>query len=133
MRKIYCKRSCCSIRFEDENVIASHVEDVSNSYEEDVSSKHVENTNVQAKRRRGRQHTWKEWKVLEDDPGVLFNINSGEVKKAKRNEINNWNENKVFEEVEDHGQRTISMRWRVTKKKNGKIQIKTGSKRILRT
>ncbi|CAB4057716.1 unnamed protein product [Lepeophtheirus salmonis] len=60
--------------------------------------------------------TWKEWTVVEDQHEVLFYIKFGEVKSAKRIEINHWKENKVFEEVEDHGERTISTRWMVTEK-----------------
>ena len=45
---------------------------------------------------------------------ILFN--STEVAKAKEDEIQNWMNNDVFEEVEDTGQRTISVRWVITEK-----------------
>ncbi|CAB4061149.1 unnamed protein product [Lepeophtheirus salmonis] len=48
------QRNVVEARIEDENVIASHIEDVSNSNGEGVSTKHGEITNVQVKIRRGR-------------------------------------------------------------------------------
>ncbi|CAB4060265.1 unnamed protein product [Lepeophtheirus salmonis] len=47
------QRNVVEARIEDENAIASHVEDISNSNEKDVSSKHDENPNVGDKRKRG--------------------------------------------------------------------------------
>ncbi|CAB4063626.1 unnamed protein product [Lepeophtheirus salmonis] len=126
VHNIYGRRqiNVMKARIEDENGITSHVEDedVSNSNEENVSRKHE-----LAKPMEDIGDTWKEWKVVEDDHEVLFNINSGEMKNAKRNEINNWKENKVFEEVEDHSQRTISTRWVVTEKMMATLRMFAGT------
>ena len=71
--------------------------------------------------------TVKGWDYLED---VLINNitepeNSIEILKAKMNEFENWKDHKVFEEVENEGQRVISVRWVITKKnKDQKLTYK---------
>ena len=45
--------------------------------------------------------------------------NSDKVMTAKEMEQKNWEENKVYEEVEDVGQHAIPMRWVVTEKLEG--------------
>ena len=47
-------------------------------------------------------------------------FNKASVKSAKEKEIQNWNDNHVYEEVEDKGQKVTSSRWVITEKiKNG--------------
>ncbi|CAB4064714.1 unnamed protein product [Lepeophtheirus salmonis] len=70
------QRNVMEASIEDENVIASHVEDenvsnineedVSNSYEEDFSSKHSKNPNVKVKRQRGRPECLQKTKKVKD-------------------------------------------------------------------
>ena len=50
----------------------------------------------------------------EVESAVLYN--SDEVGKAKESEIQNWISNDVFEEVEDHGQSALTVRWVITEK-----------------
>ena len=72
--------------------------------------------------------TIKDWDYLEEE--VLVNNitesdNSIEILKAKINEFENWKDHKVFEGVENEGQRIISVRWVITKKnKNQKLSYK---------
>ena len=69
----------------------------------------------------------KDWDCLEE---VLINTitepdNSIEIFRAKMNEFENWKDHKVFEEVENEGQRVISVRWVITKKnKDQKLTYK---------
>ena len=72
--------------------------------------------------------TVKDWDYLEEEV-VVNNItesdNSIEILKAKINEFENWKDHKVFEEVENEGQRVISVRWVINKKnKNQKLSYK---------
>ena len=54
---------------------------------------------------------------------VLFT--NAEVAEAQEKELETWIENDVFEEIEDRGQRTISVRWIITEKtKNDQIVTK---------
>ena len=57
---------------------------------------------------------------LEEEEVPINNItesdNSIEMFKAKMNEFENWKDHKVFEEVENEGQRVILVRWVITKK-----------------
>ena len=63
--------------------------------------------------------------LVPDDTELLVLYNSDAVSEAKMNEVKNWEENCVFEEVEDHGQEAVSVRWIVTEKqKEGKSIVK---------
>ena len=56
---------------------------------------------------------------------MLVLYSSHEVDKAKDHEMKNWNDNNVFEEVEDNGERTLSLRWVITEKlKDGEKVVK---------
>ena len=57
-----------------------------------------------------------EWKMIPNEEEVLVLFNSDKVKAAKDSEMQNWIDNKVFSEVENIGQKTISVRWVVTEK-----------------
>ena len=48
-----------------------------------------------------------EWKVVSDNEEMVVFFNSNEVMAAKDKEINNWNDNKVYSEVDDNGQDAI--------------------------
>ena len=54
--------------------------------------------------------------LIADETQMLIFFNSTEVMEAKEKEIQNWIDNEVFEEIEDSGQQTISVRWVVTEK-----------------
>ena len=58
----------------------------------------------------------KELKSIPDDKEVQVMFNSAEVKIAKEREIRNWNDNQVYEEVDDKGQKVTSSRWVITEK-----------------
>ena len=65
------------------------------------------------------------WRLIDNDEEVLILLNSNEVYKAKVSEIDNWNNNDVYNEVLDEGQNTISVKWVVTEKlKDGNSIIK---------
>lgn len=65
------------------------------------------------------------WKIVDDDAELLVLFNSEEVLRAKENEVTNWKDNSVYEEVEDIGQRALSVRWVVTEKvKEGQPVVK---------
>ena len=66
------------------------------------------------------------WRVVSDNEEVLIDeCDSMELLTAKRSEIDSWMVNDVFEEVEDNGQDTLSVRWVITeKKKNDQSVIK---------
>ena len=73
------------------------------------------------------QVSWFDLKNVEDLVEISENIEvlvaaaNNESYDAKLKEVESWNENKVYEEVEDKGQSTISLRWVVTEKiKDGK-------------
>ena len=58
-----------------------------------------------------------------EDRIVMFN--SDETSKAKESEIQNWIRNQVYEEVDDLGQDSMSVRWVITEKmKNNEIITK---------
>ena len=60
-----------------------------------------------------------------DDTEMVVLFNNKQVAVAKRQEINNWIDNGVFESVENEGQRYISVRWVITEKvKDGITYIK---------
>ena len=60
-----------------------------------------------------------------DNVELMVLFNSDNVRSAKQDEIKNWNENDVYEEVDDVGQSVISMRWVITEKiKEGQIRTK---------
>ena len=61
-----------------------------------------------------------EWEVIEKEIQEVLvctnAVNKDEVKLEKEKEINNWVENKVFEEVVDKNQSCISTKWVITEK-----------------
>ena len=58
---------------------------------------------------------------LQGDEEVLLVCETKEVEEAKHKEFQSWKENEVYDEVEDKGQKTISVRWVITsKEKEGK-------------
>ena len=59
------------------------------------------------------------WREIPDEEVNLISNNKPEVLQAKHAEIEQWKTNNVFEEVEDEGQKTISVRWIVTEKVKG--------------
>ena len=64
-------------------------------------------------------------KLISDESQMLIFFNSTEVMEAKEKEIENWIDNDVFEEMEDNGQQTISVRWVITEKaENDKPETK---------
>ena len=63
--------------------------------------------------------------IVDDNEQLMVFFNSEEVMQAKEREMDNWIENKVFDEVEDEGQVAISVRWVITEKvKDGKTSTK---------
>ena len=56
------------------------------------------------------------WRQVPDDLEVLLSSTTDDVYKAKVVEIENWQQNNVFEKVPDDGQRPVSLRWVVTQK-----------------
>ena len=71
------------------------------------------------------QNDFSSWEVIDDDMEMLILFNSEDVLCAKDNEITNWQNNNVYEEVEDVGQDAISVRWVVTEKmKSGRPIVK---------
>ena len=72
-----------------------------------------------------RDNGWRGWynlkhikdlSAIPDDKEVTVLFSSNVVDQAKEKEIQNWRINDVYEEVEDRGQRVISVRWVVTEK-----------------
>lgn len=59
---------------------------------------------------------FKSWELVEDNVELLVFFNSDEVFSAKEKEIKNWNDNGVYDEVENVGQRALSVRWVITEK-----------------
>ena len=65
------------------------------------------------------------WQPIHDDCEVLVAVNTDAVHKAKALELQAWKANNVFDEVEDDGQQTVSLRWVVTEKiKDNKPVVK---------
>lgn len=65
------------------------------------------------------------WEIISEGTEMMILFNSEEVMCAKEKEMRNWRDNKVFEEVEDLGQESLSVRWVVTEKfKGGKTVVK---------
>ena len=59
----------------------------------------------------------KNWDYLEEEvliDNVIEYDNSIENIRPKINEFENWKDHKVFEEVENEGQRVTSVRWLIT-------------------
>ena len=54
--------------------------------------------------------------LVPDDVELLIFMNNDMVTAAKNRELENWKENNVYEEVENTGQATMSVRWVVTEK-----------------
>ena len=63
-------------------------------------------------------------KLISDESQMLIFFNSTEVMEAKEKEIENWIDNNVFEEIEDNGQQTISVRWVITEKEGDKPETR---------
>ena len=62
---------------------------------------------------------------ISDDTPMIILFNNGEVRRAKEKEITYWILNNVFEEVEDEGQPTITVRWVITERvADGDIETK---------
>ena len=82
-----------------------------------------------------RDNGWRGWydfkslkdmSEIPDEREIPVFFNSDAVEQAKDAEMQNWKDNDVFEEVEDTGQGTISMRWVPTEKiVDGKTILKT--------
>ena len=53
---------------------------------------------------------------ISDNAEVLITNHNDNVYEAKLKEVQSWNDNAVYEEVEDKGQSTISVRWVITEK-----------------
>ena len=63
--------------------------------------------------------------ITEIDEEDFFGIETEEVMRAKEKEFSSWVENKVYEEVEDRGQKTVGLRWVITNKiKEGELVCK---------
>lgn len=58
----------------------------------------------------------KDLQLIPKESHMIIFFNSAEVDRAKQLEIEKWIANEVFEEVEDIGQLTISVRWVITEK-----------------
>ena len=54
--------------------------------------------------------------VLNEDVEMVVLFHSDETMDAKRKELKNWEENDVFEEVDDVGQDVLTVRWVITEK-----------------
>ena len=66
-----------------------------------------------------------ELEVVPDEVEMVVFYSTEEVMKAKEFEVQSWQENDVYEEVEDTGQEFISVRWVITEKlKDGKPVVK---------
>ena len=65
------------------------------------------------------QKNFSDSQEISDKVEMLIMYNSDIVMTAKETELKNWEVNDVYGEVEDVGQRSISMRWVVTEKLKG--------------
>ena len=66
-----------------------------------------------------------ELEAVPDEMEMFVFYSTEEVIKAKELEVQNWQENDVYEEVEDRGQEFISVRWVITEKvKDGRPLVK---------
>ena len=66
-----------------------------------------------------------DWEIVDDNVEMLVFFNTDEVMIAKRKEMENWERHDVYEEVENVGQRAVSVRWVVTQKvKDGNPFVK---------
>ena len=54
--------------------------------------------------------------VVPEDEDIIVMFNSIDVDAAKEREMKNWYDNEVFEEVENVGQKAVSVRWVITEK-----------------
>ena len=71
------------------------------------------------------QNDFSEWEVLSEETEMLVLFNTEAVSAAKDKEVSSWQNNDVYEEVDDVGQEYISVRWVITEKvKQGKPLIK---------
>lgn len=66
---------------------------------------------------------FQEWKSLPDNEEVLVCTNTEAISEAKEKEFHAWMKNDVFAEVEDEGQRSLSVRWIITEKERDGAQI----------
>ena len=57
-----------------------------------------------------------ELSIVPENVEMIVMFNSEAVTQAKHEEIKNWKKNEVYEEVENRGQKTISVRWVVTER-----------------
>jgi hypothetical protein len=65
------------------------------------------------------------WRPINDDCEVLFSSVDDRAYQSKLEELANWKDNDVFQEVDDVGQRSISLRWVITEKvKDGNSVVK---------
>ena len=82
------------------------------------SNKHCYNIETDSTGWRGwiNMDNIKDLQLVSEEFQMVILFNSSEVANAKEEELRNWIRNKVFEEVEDNGQRTISVRWVITEK-----------------
>ena len=58
----------------------------------------------------------KDLTFVSDDLPMIILFNSTSIRKAKLKEIENWVIHDVFEEVENEGQPTVSVRWVITER-----------------
>ena len=56
------------------------------------------------------------WRIVPNEEEMLVCFASDKVKEAKDKELQNWNDNDVYVEVDDIGQESISVRWVITEK-----------------
>jgi hypothetical protein len=63
------------------------------------------------------------WRLVPDNEEVLINVCDSEILEAKKLEILNWKSNGVFDEVDDNGQESISVRWVITEKIKDNISV----------
>ncbi len=59
------------------------------------------------------------WEAVNDAAEMMVLFNSEEVMCAKERELKSWQDNDVYEEVDDVGQEVLSVRWVVTEKVKG--------------
>lgn len=63
------------------------------------------------------------WKEIMEDEEILITYDNDLVTQAKENEIKNWHDNEVYEEVDYNCQTTISVRWVITEKQKENKKI----------
>ena len=69
----------------------------------------------------------KRWKKCEEVLIVIPSDNNVEILEATQAELNSWIKQNVYEEVEDRGQKVVSVRWLISQKvKDNKMKYKAG-------